>query len=66
MSLEKAIEIINEERIGNPFTMGLSIDEFIDGFRKRYTLIFNEIVPKDYISVAKCINKLNSNSNLLK
>lgn len=66
MNREKAIEIINKTRIENPFTMGLSIDEFIKQFRKRYSMIFGEIIPNDYIAIAECINKIDSGSGCLK
>lgn len=58
MNYKEAIEIINKERISNPFTMGYSLDEFVDDFRKRYCIIFGEFLPKDYIEIATKMQNL--------
>lgn len=58
MTKEKALEIINRERISNPFTMGLSVQEYIDAFKKRWEMFSNEELH-DEIEVAKIILQLN-------
>lgn len=59
MTEEQALEIINQVRINNPFTMGLTIDEFIQNFKKRYLQMHDVILPCDYVSIAKLIQELN-------
>lgn len=58
MTKEKALEIINRERISNSFTMGLSVQEYIDAFKKRWEMFSNEELH-DEIEVAKIILQLN-------
>lgn len=58
MTKEKALEIINRERISNPFTMGLSVPEYIDAFKKRWEMFSHEELH-DEIEVAKVILQLN-------
>ena len=60
MNREEAINIINKKRIENSFTMSLSIDEFTSGFRKRYSTMFKEILPSDYISIAEKIIEIDN------
>jgi len=52
MTYDQAIEIINKNRIESPFTMGLSLNEFIEDFRKRYLRINNMVLSSDYIDIA--------------
>lgn len=61
MTNEQAIEIINKNRIQNPFTMGLSLNEFIEAFRKRYLKINNKILSNNYIDIAETMLNLDSN-----
>ena len=42
MTKMEAIEIINNIRSSNSFTMGLSIDEYIRDFKKRWKMMYNE------------------------
>lgn len=58
MTKEKALEIINRERISNPFTMGSSAQEYIDAFKKRWEMFSNKELH-DEIEVAKIIVQLN-------
>lgn len=58
MTKEQALEIINRERISNPFTMGLSVQEYIEAFIKRWQMFSNEEL-NDEIEVAKIILQLN-------
>lgn len=58
MTKERALEVINRERISNPFTMGLSVQEYIDAFKKRWEMFSNEKLH-DEIEVAKIILQLN-------
>lgn len=58
MTKEQALEIINRERISNPFTMGLNVQEYIDAFKKRWKMFSNEELH-DEIEVAKIILQLN-------
>ena len=58
MTKEKALEIINRERISNPFTMGLSVQEYIDAFKKRWKMFSNDELH-DEIEVANIILQLN-------
>lgn len=58
MTKEKALEIINRERISNSFTMGLSVQEYIEAFTKRWQMFSNEELH-DEIEVAKIILQLN-------
>ncbi len=58
MTKEQALEIINRERISNSFTMGLSVQEYIEAFTKRWQMFSNEELH-DEIEVAKIILQLN-------
>ena len=58
MTIEQALEIINRERISNSFTMGLSVQEYIEAFKKRWQMFSNEELH-DEIEVAKIILQLN-------
>lgn len=58
MTKERALEIINRERISNPFTMGLSVQEYIDAFKKRWKMFSNDELH-DEIEVATIILQLN-------
>lgn len=55
---QEAIEIINKIRSSNSFTMGLTLDEYIDGFRKRYLKMFGKVLPNSYIEIAEIILEL--------
>lgn len=55
MTEKQAVEIIDKVRTSSPFTMGLSTEKFIEDFRKRYALIFSEVIPNNVIDVAKAI-----------
>ena len=58
MTKEQALEIINRERRSNSFTMGLSVQEYIEAFTKRWQMFSNEELH-DEIEVAKIILQLN-------
>ena len=58
MTKEQAVEIINRERISNSFTMGLSVQEYIEAFKKKWKMFSNEELH-DEIEVAKIILQLN-------
>lgn len=59
MTERDAIKIIDEIRCSNPFTMGLSIDEYIESFAKRYAKMTGVIIPHNIIAVAQIIKNLN-------
>ena len=56
MTKMEAIEIINSIRSSNSFTMGLSIDEYIRDFKKRWKMMYNENLETE-IEVAIAILK---------
>lgn len=56
MTKMEAIEIINNIRCSNSFTMGLSIDEYIRDFKKRWKMMYNENLETE-IEVAIAILK---------
>lgn len=58
MTKDEAINIINDVRFSNPFTMGLDIEQYIKQFIKRYALINGVIIPNNVIEVAKVIKTL--------
>ena len=58
MNTEEAIKIIDQTRLSNSFTMGLTLDEFVSDFRKRYTKMFNIILPDNIITIAETILKM--------
>lgn len=58
MTEKEAIEIINNARISNSFTMGLSMEEYIQDIRKRYLQINNIVVPANHIEIAKLLLQL--------
>ena len=58
MTKEQALEIINRERISNPFTMGLNMSEYIEAFKKRWKILSNKEL-NDEIEIAKIILQLN-------
>ena len=58
MNTEDAIKIIDQTRLSNSFTMGLTLDEFVSDFRKRYTKMFNIILPDNIITIAETILKM--------
>ena len=58
MNTEDAIKIIDQTRLSNSFTMGLTLDEFISDFRKRYTKMFDIILPDNIITIAETILKM--------
>lgn len=60
MTEKDAIKIIDEIRCSNSFTMGLSIDEYIESFSKRYAKMTGIIIPHNVIAVAKIIKTLNN------
>ena len=60
MTEKDAIKIINEVRYSNPFTMGLTIDEYINSFQKRYAKITGVIIPHNVIEIAKIIKSFNN------
>lgn len=62
MNTEEAIKIIDQTRLSNSFTMGLTLDEFVSDFRKRYTKMFNIILQDNIITIAETILKMNENS----
>lgn len=62
MNIEDAIKIIDQTRLSNSFTMGLTLDEFILDFRKRYTKMFDIILPDNIIIIAETILKMDKNS----
>ena len=65
MNTEDAIKIIDQTRLSNSFTMGLTLDEFISDFRKRYTKMFDIILPDNIITIAETILKMDEmNDNL--
>ena len=61
MNTEDAIKIIDQTRLSNSFTMGLTLDEFVSDFRKRYTKMFDIILPDNIITIAEIILKMNEN-----
>ena len=61
MNTEDAIKIIDQTRLSNSFTMGLTLDEFVSDFRKRYTKMFDIILPDNIITIAETILKMNEN-----
>lgn len=58
MNTEDAIKIIDQTRLSNSFTMGLTLDEFVSDFRKRYTKMFDTILPDNIITIAEIILKM--------
>ena len=58
MNTEDAIKIIDQTRLSNSFTMGLTLDEFISDFRKRYIKMFDIILPDNIITIAETILKM--------
>ena len=60
MDEKQALDIIHNERINNSFTMGLTLDEFVEGFKIRYLKVYDEVLPNDYVSIAKKIVELNN------
>ena len=58
MNTEDAIKIIDQTRLSNSFTMGLTLDEFVSDFRKRYTKMFDTILPDNIITIAETILKM--------
>lgn len=58
LTKNEAIDIIHEVRSENSFTMGMTLDEYIDFFRKNYAKIFNVVLPHDEIEIAKHIKEL--------
>lgn len=42
MTHKDALEIINQIRISNSFTMGLSVDEYVEQFKARWELMYDE------------------------
>lgn len=58
MNTEDAIKIIDQTRLSNSFTMGLTLDEFVSDFRKRYTKMFDIILPDNIITIAETILKM--------
>lgn len=58
MNTEDAIKIIDQTRLSNSFTMGLTLDEFVSDFRKRYTKMFDIILPDNIITIAETILKI--------
>ena len=58
MNTEDAIKIIDQTRLSNSFTMGLTLDEFVSDFRKRYTKMFDIILPDNIITIAEIILKM--------
>lgn len=61
MNTEDAIKIIDQTRLSNSFTMGLTLDEFVSDFIKRYTKMFDIILPDNIITIAETILKMNEN-----
>ena len=61
MNTEEAIKIIDQTRLSNSFTMGLTLDEFVSDFRKRYIKMFDIILPDNIITMAETILKMNEN-----
>lgn len=61
MNTKDAIKIIDQTRLSNSFTMGLTLDEFVSDFRKRYTKMFDIILPDNIITIAEIILKMNEN-----
>ena len=61
MNTEEAIKIIDQTRLSNSFTMGLTLDEFVSDFRKRYIKMFDIILPDNIITIAETILKMNEN-----
>ena len=58
MNTEDAIKIIDQTRLSNSFTMGLTLDEFVSDFRKRYIKMFDIILPDNIITIAETILKM--------
>ena len=56
MTKMESIEIINSIRSSNSFTMGLSMDEYIRDFKKRWKMMYNENLETE-IEVAIAILK---------
>ena len=56
MTKMEAIKIINNIRSSNSFTMGLSVDEYIRDFKKRWKMMYNENLETE-IEVAIAILK---------
>ena len=63
MNTEDAIKIIDQTRLSNSFTMGLTLDEFVSDFRKRYTKMFYIILPDNIITIAETIIKMDEMSD---
>lgn len=61
MTNQEAIEIINKNRIKNPFTMGLSLNDFVEQFRRRYLIINNQVLSNNYIDIATTMLDLDNN-----
>ena len=61
MNTEEAIKIIDQTRLSNSFTMGLTLDEFVSDFRKRYIKMFDIILRDNIITIAEIILKMNEN-----
>lgn len=57
MTQQKAINIIDTVRCSNPFTMGLDTNQYIDNFKARWHMMFNETLETDE-DVAIAILKL--------
>lgn len=61
MTTIKAMEIINKKRIGNSFSMGLTVEEFVINFIGRYKKVYGiELAPTDYIKIAEIFMELDS------
>lgn len=58
MSKEEAIQIINEIRCSNSFTMGLNIDQYISDFIARYEKMTGIVIPNNVIDVAIVLKSL--------
>lgn len=58
---EEAIEIIHAERIKNSFTMGLTLEEFVNDLNARYLKMYGVRLDDDYISIANKIIEINNN-----
>ncbi len=53
MTKTEAIDIIHSKRASNSFTMGMTLEEYIDFFRRNYARIFKKILPADPIAIAE-------------
>ena len=59
MDEKTAITIIDNIRASNSFTMGLTLDEYVKDFRKRYAKMLGIILPNDLIKIAEIILEMN-------